>query len=264
MSDTESVVAEPVVEQAQVTETKVKAKASTKTGDFILDAAGVVEPLTKTKALNLADKLYEDIENNSFVLGGCLQVIFDQGWYEGYASFGDFVSERYGFQERKARYLMDIYTKLVKAQIPWSKVQVLGWTKLKDLATHLTAENVDEWVEKAKNLTVKELQALLKGPEAGGESGKTTSEFTKITFKLKPDQLETVQSALQKGKAELSTEFDSVSLENICSGYLAGSVGAAPQKDLKTLMQEAGWESVLNIFAEIYPQIDLEVKMPAT
>lgn len=253
VSDVQATTEAPPQEKA-----KVKVKV---TGNFLLDTASEIENLTKTKALNMADKLAEDIDNNSFKLGGTLKVILDNGWYEGSESFGEFVANRFGFQERKARYLMEIYENLVSKHIPWEKVQILGWSKLKDLAKHLTPENVDEWVEKAKNVSVTELQAMLKATAADGTPDKTTSDTTTLKFKFKNDQLETVQSALSKAKAETNTEFDNVAIENICAGYLGGTVAAAKGTDLKTQMQQAGWEAVLGIFGELFPKVDLTVSV---
>lgn len=255
----------PVQAQAEAPAAqKAKVKVE-KTGNLLLDVSSEIENLTKLKALNLADKLSEDIDTNSFRLGGVLTVIFENGWFEGYDSFGSFVANRFGFQERKARYLMEIYAHLIKKNIPWEKVQGLGWTKLKELARHLTLENVDEWVKKATDLSFVELVALLKAaPGAEGEPSKTTSDQTTLKFKLKNDQLETVQSALSKAKAETNTEFDNVALENICAGYLAGTVtAAAPAKpaDLKEVMAAVGWESVLNAFGELFPKVDLTVNV---
>jgi hypothetical protein len=253
VSDVQATTEAPPVEKVA----KAKVKAA---GNFIMDTATEIETLTKTKALNYADKLAEDIDNNSFKLGGCLKVILDNGWFEGAESFGEFVANRFGFQERKARYLMEIYENLVSKQIPWEKVQILGWSKLKDLAKHLTPENVDEWVAKAQNVTVTELQAMLKAT-ASDSPDKTTSDTTTLKFKFKNDQLETVQSALSKAKAETNTEFDNVAIENICAGYLGGTVAAAKGADLKTQMQGAGWEAVLGIFGELFPKVDLTVSV---
>jgi hypothetical protein len=259
--------------QVAATETKVVGKKSQKaaSGDMIVTIAQEVEKLNKTKALSLADTLATDVETNYFKLGGVLKVINENSWFEGYESFDIFVFERFGFQSRKARYLISIYTELVEKQIPWDKVGPLGWTKVKDLAVAgvLTPENVDEWVEKAKGLTVLELQNLLKGGNAETQtSSKTTDDVTALKFKLKNDQLETVQSALNKAKAETATEFDNVALENICAGYLGGVIGApvSPPKDpvdaIRDLMKDLGYEQTLNIFGEIFPEINLTAEIP--
>jgi hypothetical protein len=251
------------------TETKAKKEAAT-SADWLQNTALEVEQLTKTKALNMAEKLADSIESDYFKLGGVLKVIFDNAWFEGYESFDLFVYERYGFQGRKARYLMEIYTELVGKQIPWEKVQGLGWTKLKELARHLTVDNVDSWVEKASNCTVVELQAMLKATLDKGEGGEasTKDDITKITFKLHNDQSEIVTTALNKAKAECSTEYDNVALEMICAGYVGGNSALAKAEssgdavtDLKSLMGTLGWEGALTAFSELFPEVDLEVKV---
>jgi len=250
-----------VVEKPETT--TIGKKKVEKTGNLILDIAHEVESLTKTKALNMAENLAENIEVNYFKLGGVLKLINDNSWFEGFDYFDDFVYERYGFQGRKARYLVSIYDNLVTKQIPWDKVSHLGWTKLKDLAPIITPETVDEWVAKAEKVTVVELQALIKASkpsEEGDKTAKTTDEVVKITFKLKPDQAEAVTQALAKAKGELHTEYDTVALENICAGYLGGTSVVHKPFDLDEVIQTTGFEPLLNRVAQLFPAYDIEVK----
>lgn len=229
--------------------------------DVIHDIVHEVELLTKVKALNEAARLADNIEQNYFKLGGVLKVIYDNAWFEGSASFDAFVYERYGFQSRKAKYLMEIYENLATKSIPWEKVSHLGWTKLKDLAKVLTKDNVDEWVLKAEQLTVAQLLEVIKGggPEGEGKpSVTTTSDTSTMKFKVKNDQVETIQSALSKAKAEGNTEYDSVALELICAGYLGNSVTLA-SASLIDVMKGAGWKDVLAAFDQLWPEIDITV-----
>lgn len=255
---------EGAVVQEQAAEVAVvgKKKAKVASGNLIADVAVEVENLTKPKALNLATQLAEQIETNYFRLGGVLKVIFDNSWFEGAESFDVFVVERFGFKPRKARYLMDIYTELVTKQIPWEKVAHLGWTKLKDLAKVLTLDNLDEWVAKAETLTVVELQAALNAtPQADGdEPPKPTDNVKVLKFKLVNDQVETVQEALNKAKAEAGTEFDNVALEMICTGYLGGSVSVGvPAKSFEDQVKELGFEAALTAISALYPEYDIQV-----
>jgi len=234
-----------------------------KTGNLLTDIATEIEGLSKTKALNLAEKLGEDIETNHFRLGGVLNLIATNSWFEGFKDFDTYVYEKFGFQIRKARYLMAIYTDLVTKQIPWEKVQHLGWTKLKDLAPILTLDNVDEWVKKADALSVVELQAALKASSAptGDTSSATKDDVSVLKFKVKPDQKEVVTTALAKAKGEINTEFDNVALENICAGYIAGTAGVAP-KSLEDQMKAAGWQGTLEVFGKLWPTIDMKLEVP--
>lgn len=249
--------------QAPVTAGKGK-KAAQSEGNLIMDIAARVEKLTKGKALTEAERLATQIETNYFEMGGVLNVILKNTWFEPFESFEEYVQAKFGFQKRKAHYLISIYSNLVEKQIPWDKVSHLGWTKLKDLAPILTLENVDEWASKAAALTVSELQAVLKG-EQGGEGSETTSktsdDIVKFSFKVKADAGETIQSAISKAKAELATEHDNVAFEGICAGYLGGNsaVVGTTGKSLKDQMLEAGPEMVLEMFGEMFPQIDITV-----
>lgn len=257
-----TVVEEAVTEQKPETAAIGGKKKVEKTGDVLIDIAHEVESLTKTKALNEAERLAENIEVNYFKLGGVLKLINDNSWFEGFPSFDDFVFEKYGFQGRKARYLVSIYDNLVTKQIPWEKVAGLGWTKLKDLAQVLTPDNVDDWVKKAESCTVLELQALLKAgtPSGDGEkAAKTSDEVVKIAFKLKTDQAEVVQQALAKAKGELHTEYDTVALENICAGYLGDTVAVNKPFDLDQVIQTTGFEPILQRISELFPDYDINV-----
>ena len=254
-------MAQGVTTEVQPEVTTVGGKVKAKTGDLIMDIAHKVEGLTKTKALNEAQRLADNIEANYLELGGVLKLISDNSWFEGFASFDAYVHENFGFQERKARYLVSIYDNLVTKQIPWSKVQHLGWTKLKDLALVLTPENVDEWVAKAENLTVLELQAALKASTSGDAPAnvKTTSETTKWKVDLKADQLDIVTQAIAKAKGELHTDFDSVALENICSGYVGGVTQVAGSYDLDSVIKNTGFEPLLTRISELFPEYDINV-----
>lgn len=259
MSDTENTA------QEQVQVPVVHAAKQKATGNLIHDVAVEIENLTKTKALNQADKLAEDIEANYFKLGGVLKLINSQQWFEGFASFEEFVVEKFGFAKRKADYLISIYTNLVDKQIPWEKVSSLGWTKLKDLAPILTLENLDEWVTKATPCTVVELQAMIKASQGGAdatEASKTTSDSVTLKFKLHNDQAEAVNTALAKAKGELTTDFDNVALAGICTGYLANASGVgAPVADvnLPELFKSLGYEKVLEAFDSAFPLIDMTI-----
>lgn len=242
--------------------TTIGKKKTEKTGNLILDIAHEVEQLSKTKALNMAESLAENIEVNYFKLGGVLSKITENSWFEGFDTFDDFIYEKFGFQVRKARYLINIYDNLVTKMIPWEKVSHLGWTKLKDLAQILTQENVDEWVAKAEHVTVVELQALIKAAkpsEEGEKTLKTTDEFVKIHFKLKPDQADIVGQALAKAKGQLHTEFDTVALEAICSGFVGGTTAATKPYSLDEVIDTTGFEPLLKRIAEKFPQYDITV-----
>lgn len=262
-----SVVTEtPSAEVAAVGKPKVKVEKST---NLIGTIASEVESLSKIKALHEAERLGETVETSYFKLGGVLKLIQDNSWFEGFESFDKYVYETFGFMPRKAAYLMQIYTDLVTKAIPWEKVSHLGWTKLKDLSGTLTVENVDEWVAKAEKLTVLELQAALKAApgEEGKPSGKSTDEMVKLKYNVKADQAETITKAIEKARGEVGTDFDTVALENICAGYLAGNSALTGSgtfdpatADLAQIVAARGMNDVLQAVANAYPQYNITVE----
>lgn len=235
------------------TTTKTRAEV-----DFFVEATTKIENLTKTKALSEALKCSRNIDDNSFVLGGLLTRIHESNWYDDHESFGDYVSETFGFQERKARYLMEIYNELTFNRIPWDKVKVLGWTKIKMLCKILSVVNVDEWVEKAGTMSVKELEAVLKAEKTGEDKSTATESDTKnMKFSLHNDQIDTVNAALAKAKAEFGTEYDNVALESVCSAYL----GNTQAIDLGSKFKDMGVEAVLELVGNVFPDADITVAL---
>lgn len=258
------------------TATLVKAvtKASART-DLFVSTTQKLEGMTKAKLLSYAEELATSIDTNYFTLGGALKKIHENGWFEPYATFEDYVAQVYGFQSRKARYLMDIYQQLTFHMIPWDTVKVLGWTKLKELAPILSVDNVDEWVNKAKDITVLELKAMLSGAgatETDGTSTSTVSDTKKMTFTLKNDQIDTVTTAIAKAKADANTEYDNVGLEHIAAHYLNGtSTAVSPMAVLEAMTDEQaksvvqalltkmGTDAALEVLGEAFPDLDMTV-----
>jgi hypothetical protein len=242
--------------------------------DLILDTAHYVENLTKDAALDALRSVVETQGTNNFQMGGLLQRIYEMGWWDNgiYQNFKEFVEKEYGVGFRKAAYLMTIYSGLVNSGIKWEQVEVLGWTKLRELVAILTSDNVEEWVEKAKGMTVLQLIEHIKVekakalPEKEGKVQEVT-EVAKVstkTFKLHEDQLETVTTAIEKAKEDGNTEFDTVALEYICLRYLSDDLGKAvtttKTKTLEQLMQDAGPEKVKDVFMEVFAGEDVTTK----
>lgn len=260
---------------------KAKTKAKAK-DDLFIEVASEVENLTRAKAFTMVDQLVEDVEANHFRLGGILAVIQakssdDEEWLDKKTSFRELVQERFGLHYRKAMYLIEIYTNLVEKQIPWAAVKHLGWTKLKELARILTPKNVKGWADKAEKMTVIQLQeAVRKATAKGGSDAKEggTSTVTTLTFKVHEDQKKNIRKALDKGKKEGKTEYDTVALDYIASAYLGNAIsvnvkeikpkGKKEQAEaLKTLMTDMdSYEEVLKVFEKVYPDVELTVEEP--
>lgn len=244
-----------------------KEVAATET-DIIVQTAKEIGDLDRDTALEVVPSLIDSVDFSYFKLGGVLSTIQDNDWWEGEAgTFKEFIQDNFGLHYRKAMYLINIYDKLVESGIPWAKVSGVGWTKLKELADILTIDNVDEWVEKANSMTTLNLQAAVKAYKAGelstdGTTDPDSSGVSTITFKVHPDQKETIKQAVEQAMEEASTEFKGVALEAICMNYLAGgSTKKAPAPSLQSLMEKMDALDVLEAFEVVFPNINITAEI---
>lgn len=254
---------------------KKKTAAATKVvSDLILDTVEQLENLTSEQAIPMARELMESTGFNNFKLGGLLNRISEEGWWDDgeCESFKAYINQEFGLGFRKAAYLMNIYTALVESGVKWEQVKALGWTKLRELVSILTPDNVDEWVEKAKDMTVIQLQEYIKAAKQNESKGpdappkEEPKKVTTKTFKLHEDQVETVETALARAREEGETEFDAVALDYICMRYLSNDTGkakkAAPAKIDAAAFQKLGAEEVLSIFEKAFPNFNIAVELP--
>jgi len=252
--------------------------------DVIFTTAQDVENLTAAKAFSMVDDLSNDIEQNSFKLGGVLSVVQRkceedaEEWLAGSKSFKDLCNEKFAIHHRKAYYLISIYTNLVEKEIPYSAVAGLGWSKISRIAPVITLKNVEGWVKKAKAMSFLSLEeavkkALAKGSAATGGEGSDVT-YSSMNFKLADEQKKVVKEALAKCKTETNTEYDSVALTNLATGYLGGSVNittegaAAPAKPLtkkqkkeafKAMAIDLGLDDAVEMMGEAFPDANIEV-----
>lgn len=211
-----------------------KPKAEILPSDVIHSTANAIENVADaTEAENMVRTLLEDTEFNAFKIGGYLAVISAKGWFGEHANFKDYVEKVFGLHYRKANYWVNIYTGLLEAQVSWDQVKGLGWTKLKELVGILTPENVAEWVAKAESMTTLQLIEHIKADKKGGtvisNDGSGQSDVTTKTFKLHPDQKETVEGAVAKAKQIAGTDSDAVALENIALEFLGKAPASAAE-----------------------------------
>jgi len=259
--------------EAMMTKKKVKKPAgkltAAKEPDALVLMAHECENMSQEQAFEALPSLLETVDSNYIKLGGVLAVIRDHEWWKagGYETFSKCLEEKFGLQYRKGAYLIQTYENLISSGVAWSKVKELGWSRLRVVSSVLTKENVDEWVEKAKGLTVLQLYDVVKAFKAqtletsGIKPDEIENTTTTISFKVHVDQKETIKQAVEKARKEANTEFDAVALEAICINYLGGGKVTKP-KSLKSVMEKYTPEEVLGAFEKIWPDILLEVTMP--
>jgi len=251
--------------------TEKKTTTSAKSTDLISASSHEVENLTKAKALKLAPELIDAEGMNDFKLGGVLQRIQEEKWWEGddHENFKDYIETGLGLPYRKCMYLVNIYDKLVTAGIKWEQVKSIGWSKLRFIVDYLDDTNVAEWVKRAMSMNSLEIQEYIKSLKAGDSEklAKETGETTKISsmvFKLHADQKETVRTGLDKQKEVSGTEYDAVALEEIVLAYLDGSLGKtkkAPvtEASVKKFLAKLDTDAAAAIVIAVHPSLGGEV-----
>lgn len=241
--------------------------------DLIVSTVKEIEAMKEDKAFSMVPKLLDNIDHDYFRLGGVMAHIQSEGWFmdKGHENFRAYIENECGIAYRKSMYLIAIYNGLVASGVAWEDVRSIGWTKLKEIAAILTPENVKEWVSLAGDMTVLQLQDYIRAKSAGSESASSAekSEVTEpkkvstMTFKVHEDQKATIREALDKCKHESGTETDTVALEYICLDYLGGTPVLKSVPSLKDMMIGKSVEEVLEVLGEAFPDLEMEVKMPA-
>lgn len=255
-------------EASETTKTKPAKAKKEKTDDVLVLLVQEISSLSPEDAINAVLLLMDKADENYFRMGGILSIIQTKKMFEaeGFETFKVFVEAKYGIPYRKAMYWIHIYEALVESGVSWNKVKDVGWTKLKDLASILTLENVDEWVERALSSTTLQLQEAIAKHHAGTLQNNGTdpvsapSEVTTFTVKVHADDKVIIREAIDKAKAVSSTEFDGVALVNICTNFLAGGNATKPMSLVEVLTKYAP-EDALLAFEKVYPDIDVTVKV---
>lgn len=241
-------------------------------GDVISVVSGNVENLTSKKALEALPELFKRVDTTFFVIGGILSRVQEEQWWQdaGFESLKDYVEEEFGLASRTATYWIQIYRDLVACEINFEDVSDIGWSKLKEISGMLTPENADEWATRAREMSLRQLIEYIKAMKAGSKGSgdeedgvnPNQSDVKPYTFKLHDDERASVSAAVESGMEQLGTEYPSVAITHICDMFLTGDgTGAAKGGDLKDMMSKAGYEKVLEIMEEIFPNLDMEVQV---
>lgn len=256
-------------DEAETVKIKPMKTKKEKTDDLLVLMVQEISALSAEEAINAVPSLLNGADESYFRLGGVLSVIQTNKFFdaEGFTTFKEFVEQKIGLPYRKAMYWIQIYEKLVESGVSWNKVKDVGWTKLKDLASILTVDNVDEWVTRAMNSTTIQLQEAIAKAKSNTltSSGLTPeddkpSEVTTFTVKVHALQKVVIREAVDKAKIESGTEFDGVALENICHNYLAGGNVNKPVP-LIDFLKKYTPEDALSAFEAAYPDLEVTAKL---
>lgn len=198
-----------------------------------------VENLDREGAKAEVLRLREAVGMTYFELGGVLNLITKKAWYADwkFETFKDFVEAEMSMKYGKARYLVRVYTKAVELEIPWKKLEPIGWSKVALLLEVITQDTADYWLEKAAKMTWRELseavKVALKGssePDPESESG--TKQFSLRLFEA---QLEVIEAAMKEMGVKSGKDNRGVQLEWVCADWMSGQQGGLQALELKTI-----------------------------
>jgi hypothetical protein len=201
--------------------------------DPVLTFSKEVEAVTDADVVVTMANHLNSLENsNEFMLGGVLAKLqANPAWWSGeHKTFKEAIEALTSVGYRKAMYCINIYTVLVKAEVPWSQFENIGWTKVNALLPVLVQDGtagLKDWVAKAKMMTALQLEAAVKEAttnEANPDAPKSNT-VTKA-FKLHQDQLEVVTTAIAKAKNDTGTQVEGVALEAMAQSYMGASLGS--------------------------------------
>lgn len=222
--------------EVAASKTAAKPKSAKPSTSEITNTANEIENYTEVKAHKALSELLEAQSFDEFKIGGILSRIQLEGWVGEYENFRTFVTTEHGINYRKAMYLISIYNDLVESGVSWNKVKRLGWTKLKELSSILTTDNVDEIVDAVSGMNVLQVIAYVAEFNSSGDKAKAKDAGEKDdlktkTFKLFAPQAESVDMALDKAMKVGGTESSGAALEYICVDFLSGNKKAPAKKE---------------------------------
>ena len=197
-------------------------------------------------------------------VGGAIRRIMDNEWEEiyGYESTKDLLEVEFGMRYRKGMYLVNIYDKVVEFGITEKYASKVSWTKFRELLPILSRDNYKSWLTKAKKMTILQIRsAVEKALQSDNDEDVPETEadntYSNLSLQLFADQKESIQDAIDMAKTELGTDSTASALAGICVGYMSNDAGKKPS--LKDVMKASTPLEVLEIFSELWPEIDVRV-----
>jgi len=186
-------------------------------------------------------------------LAKLLHETYDNGYYLrwGFENFKEYCEAEVGVQYRKARYLVGIAEVIRDLSIAWEDVEGVGWTKMRALIPILKEEGiVGDWLEIAKEYSVKDLEKLVKDQKAGFDIGASGGDrIVTLTFRMTPEQSEIVTDALDTAKKVSETTDPVLALEQMAFDYVMQQGDGPSKTPLELLIK----------FAEAHYGVELTV-----
>lgn len=199
-------------------------------------------------------------------LAKLLHETYDNGYYLrwGFENFKEYCETEIGVQYRKARYLVGIAEMIRDLSIAWEDVEGVGWTKMRALIPILKEEGiVGDWLEIAKQYSVKDLEKLVKDQRAGFDIGSSGGDrIVTLTFRMTPEQSEIITDALDTAKKVSETNDPVLAFEQMAFDYVMQQGEVPDRTSLESLIGFAeshyGVELIVSDRADIVDMVEEE------
>jgi len=161
--------------------------------------------------------------NDSFLemAGLLVETSAENHWRDcGFECFADFVETTVGMKYRTARYLMTVHETFVsRLNVPRPMLMEIGWTKLKEIAKVSDADNVNEWLETARNNRTSALIQIVRQQT----TTETVEEYSTLSIGCFQQEKVTIQTALDLAQLESESDRPGHNMAMICADYAAGA-----------------------------------------
>lgn len=213
---------------AKKTEVEQKTTQAVSTGAV---AKSAVKEQRQVIVRDLILEAKKHIETGYIDLAKLLSEAYHREFYSswGFNTFEEYCAAELDVQYRKAMYFVEIWDKVKSLNLPQGKVAKLGWTKMKDIAAVITAENAKEWMEKAEKMTSRELTEAVKIIRTKDTKGTAVPVVTRMALVMSEAEATIILEAIEEAKKLCNSDNIVVALEMICQDWLSDK-GVQPER----------------------------------
>lgn len=204
----------------------------------------VVMNKNSKRAQDIREEIQEEcekIESGYVLLAQKLhETVMQAYWVKwGFSSFEEYCTEELQIGYRRASYLVQIAETVASLRIAWDDVQGIGWTKMRTILPALKdGVDVGEWLSLCEELSVKDLEKLVKDHKMGVEikpSGDGDAMVT-LKFRVTREQYDIISDAIEAAKKVIELDNDVLALEQLCYDYFMSTDGDTDNLTMETMI----------------------------
>lgn len=201
------------------TVTKQKSKSTSKT------TARDVE--VRARILDIQGQKEKGYVNLAILLFEAYIQKYYEGW--GYNDFKSYAEGELATKYRKAMNFVEIGERAKSLNLSEERLEQIGWSKLRLLASVLTEKNAEDWLKQAEGSSYRELEETVRTNRVGNGELPDRPKTIKLSFKMSEAESGVILSAIEEAKGLIQSDNLTLAIEMICSDWLE-TKGSTPQK----------------------------------